>query len=60
MDVFIPVVTRVHFTTYSNHPEPVEPIFKLFLATADGDYTMVAAHAKTGVPITTLYCWREW
>jgi hypothetical protein len=59
MDALISVVTRVRYNTYYDHPERVEPIFQLFLAIPDGDYTMAAVQAKTGVPITTLYPWRE-
>jgi hypothetical protein len=58
MDVLMPVVTRVRSNTDSNHPERVEPICKLFLMILDGDYTMAAVHAKTGVPIMILYSWR--
>jgi hypothetical protein len=58
MDVLMPVVTRVCSNTDSNHPGLVEPIYKLFLMILDGDYTMAAVHAKTGVPITILYSWR--
>jgi hypothetical protein len=58
MDSLIRVVTHVHYNTYSNHPERIEPIFNLFLTTADGDSTMAAVHAETGVPTTTLYSWR--
>jgi hypothetical protein len=55
----IPVVTHVHYNNYSNHSERIEPIFNLFLTSPDGDYSMTAVRAKTGVPITTLYSWRE-
>jgi hypothetical protein len=55
MGALIPVVTRVHYNTYYDHPERVEPIFQLFLAIPDGDYTMVAVYAKTSVSITTIY-----
>jgi hypothetical protein len=59
MDALIPVVTRVRYNSYSNYPEQAELIVKLFLAIPDGDYTMAPLHGKAGVPITTLYPWRE-
>jgi hypothetical protein len=36
-DALIPVLTGMHYNTYSNHPERVESIFKPFLAIPDGD-----------------------
>jgi hypothetical protein len=59
MDAFIPIETHVHCNAYSNHPERVEPIFKLSIAIPDGDYTMATVHAQAGAPITTLYPWPE-
>jgi hypothetical protein len=46
MDAFIPLLTRVHYSIYSNHPNRFEPMFKLFLAIQDGDYTMAVVQPK--------------
>jgi hypothetical protein len=59
---FVRVVTSVHRSAYSNHPEPVKSGIKLFLRVADGDYVyrMAAVREKTDIPASTVYSWPEW
>jgi hypothetical protein len=54
-----PVVFRGAYNHYWDKPDLTEPIFQLFLDHPSGTYSMPSVHANTGVPLTTLYSWRE-
>jgi hypothetical protein len=53
------VVVRGSSNRYWDQPELTEPIFHLFLTQPDHLYRMQSVHENTGVPLTTLYSWRE-
>jgi hypothetical protein len=59
MENLAPVVFRGAYNRYWDKPEPTELIFQLFINHPDGTYSMPSVHAKAGVPLTTLYSWRE-
>jgi hypothetical protein len=59
MEDLVSAVFRGAYDRYWDKPELTEPIFQLFLNHPDGTYSMPSVHAKTGVPLTTLYSWRE-
>jgi hypothetical protein len=59
MENLVPVVFRGAYNRYWDKPGLIEPIFQLFLNHPDGTYSISSVCTKTGVPLTTLYSWRE-
>jgi hypothetical protein len=59
MDALIRSVRRQAYNCHYENPELIEPIFQLFLAEPDRAYAIQLVSRKTGVPLTTLYSWRE-
>jgi hypothetical protein len=55
----VQVVVCGAFNRYLDKPELADPIFHLFLTQPDRPYSMPSVHDKNGVPLTTLYSWRE-
>jgi hypothetical protein len=59
MEHLVQVVARRSYNRYWDRPDIIEPIFQVFLTQPDRTYSMQSMHEKTGVPLTTLYSWRE-
>jgi hypothetical protein len=58
-EMLMPVVFRGACNRYWDKTELNKQIFQFFLNPADRTYSLPSVHARTGVPLTTLYSWRE-